>query len=506
MVPLNYRFGPLERRGLLLGLGGGQLAVLGMGGLGAVVALRVARGPLAPELAGGLAVAALAVALWPIGGRPLEAWVPLLGAFAWRRLRGRHRFHPRPHLEGHRLVVTRRGKLLEAVPPGPRPESVRDLQLLEARPGTDAAWALGVVRDGRERTYTGVLRVRGHAFNLLDSAERARLIEAWAAILASYGVEGSPVSRLQWLERTLPDDGQGIVRHFRERVRSEAPARALEAYREALAGAAPATQLHECLVALQVDARRAWRQVRQAGRGDPDRGACALVSRELVALGEALEGAGVMCEGILSARGLSKVVRAAYEPEAWQERSLIETEGGPEGPHPDDAWPRQTFEGLSHYRTGPRAFHATYHVREWPRVEVGPGFLAPVLLRTRCTRTISMTLQPIPPSRAERELRRARVSDLSDEELRRRGGWLPSVRRTHEQENVLRAEEELAQGHVSYRFSGYVTVTAASLEELAEASAEVEQLARRSHLELERLIGQQEVAFTYTLPLCRGLA
>ena len=29
--------------------------------------------------------------------------------------------------------------------------------------------------------------------------------------------------------------------------------------------------------------------------------------------------------------------------------------------------------------------------------------------------------------------------------------------------------------------------------------------AGRSHLELERLVAQQELAFTYTLPLCEGL-
>ncbi len=63
----------------------------------------------------------------------------------------------------------------------------------------------------------------------------------------------------------------------------------------------------------------------------------------------------------------------------------------------------------------------------------------------------------------------------------------------------------MADGHASYRFTAYVTVSAAGIDELEAACAEVEQAAGRSHLGLERLVGQQELAFTYTLPLCEGL-
>ena len=66
-------------------------------------------------------------------------------------------------------------------------------------------------------------------------------------------------------------------------------------------------------------------------------------------------------------------------------------------------------------------------------------------------------------------------------------------------------EQELADGHADVRFSGYVAVTAASEDELAQACAEVEQQAGQARLELVRLDGDQEAAFTYTLPLGRGL-
>jgi hypothetical protein len=50
-----------------------------------------------------------------------------------------------------------------------------------------------------------------------------------------------------------------------------------------------------------------------------------------------------------------------------------------------------------------------------------------------------------------------------------------------------------------------VTVTAADVAELDRACAELEQTAHQSHLELRRLFGRQREAFTWTLPLGRGL-
>jgi len=50
-----------------------------------------------------------------------------------------------------------------------------------------------------------------------------------------------------------------------------------------------------------------------------------------------------------------------------------------------------------------------------------------------------------------------------------------------------------------------VTVSAADPPALGLACAEIEQTARQSGLELRRLYGQQLDAFTWTLPLARGL-
>jgi hypothetical protein len=50
-----------------------------------------------------------------------------------------------------------------------------------------------------------------------------------------------------------------------------------------------------------------------------------------------------------------------------------------------------------------------------------------------------------------------------------------------------------------------VTVSAPDEEGLERACAEVEHAAQQARLELQRLYGEQDSAFTFTLPLGRGL-
>ncbi len=69
---LSYRFGPLERRGLLGPLRSGQVICLGAGAVIAIATLNqwpTAKGAIAGTLA---FAGAIALAVWPIGRRTLE--------------------------------------------------------------------------------------------------------------------------------------------------------------------------------------------------------------------------------------------------------------------------------------------------------------------------------------------------------------------------------------------------------------------------------------------------
>jgi hypothetical protein len=210
----RYRFGPLEQHGFLMGLRGGQVAVLG-GGLLTAFGILVGTQQPVPVVAAG--VAALAVAFVPLGGRTLEQWAPVALRYAARRALGRHLWTSPAPLRGHRL--RRRGRQAAVVEaPVALPPSLRGLAILTV---TDRALlpaglpaGIGIIRDRAAGTWAAVLRAQGSTFALRDDGEQHHLVGGWAEVLAGMADNVSPVSRLQVLERTLPDTGEDAARYL----------------------------------------------------------------------------------------------------------------------------------------------------------------------------------------------------------------------------------------------------------------------------------------------------
>jgi len=172
-------------------------------------------------------------------------------------------------------------------------------------------------------------------------------------------------------------------------------------------------------------------------------------------------------------------------------------------PPAQDHWPMALKESWSDVRVDGMV-HATFWVAEWPRIEVRSDFLAPLLLGSSRS-TLAVVMEPLGPDAAVRKVEASRTADLADSELRRRGGFVSTARHARQSEVLARREAELAEGHASFRYSGYVTVSAPSEEELVAACDVVQHAAGQSQLALRRLYGDQASAYTCTLPLCRGL-
>ncbi|MGH8980708.1 MAG: SCO6880 family protein, partial [Acidimicrobiales bacterium] len=268
---------------------------------------------------------------------------------------------------------------------------------------------------------------------------------------------------------------------------------AARSYRSLLSAAGAETCRHEALLALQLRVTGATaRAVRMLGGGD--RGACALLAREVQAMRQQLGSADIPVERVLDERALATACRRALR------------DGAGRCPPCGVAWPWPLVveEEWGSLRTD-GVWHATYWIAEWPRVDVGPEFLAPLLLGS-ARRTVAVVMEPLSPARAVRQAERTRTADIADAELRRRGGFLATARRSREAELAGRREQELADGHASFRFSGYVTVTARTSSDLDALCDATEQAASQCRLELRRLYGDQARAFSCTLPLGRGLS
>jgi hypothetical protein len=450
----RYRFGPRERAGALAGWRAGQIMTVAVGLVFGVLVLRWEPNAVGVAAAVGILVLYGALATVPVAGRTGDEWLPVVVCWGTRRngVRG-----------GDRSGTGRIGAL-------------RGMRLLRA------GWQdMGVVHDRAGRTLTAALSLRGGSFALLGADEQDRRVGAWASVLASLAREGSPVHRVQWVAASFPDDGHGLRSYVAAEAVPGVASACTASYDALLADMDSHTCAHDVVLALQV------RQTKSVEVG------CATLAREMASLVRLLGDADVQVESVLSDDDLARHLLRTYEPEP------VPTEAVPAQDH----WPMAMEENWSEVRVD-ALVHATFWVAEWPRTEVRSDFLAPLLLGSSRS-TLAVVMEPLGPDAAVRKVEASRTADLADSELRRRGGFISTARHARQSEVLARREAELAEGHASFRYSGYVTVSASSTEELVAACDVVQHTAGQSRLALRRLYGDQASAYTCTLPLCRGL-
>ena len=447
---LSYRFGPVERRGILGQLRAAQVALVAAGAVAAIVALDrepTAAGAFLGVLLFGLSVAA---AFAPVGRRTAEEWTPIALAFSLRRVRGRGAFAraPPPRACSRPSRPVGGGVLLRHPDPAP-PAIVRGVRVLEI-PYRDRV--IGVLSEQRRRRLTAVLACRVLAFSLLDPEAQERRLARWGLILS--GAAGGPVRRLQWLERTVPAQGDELARWLHDERDPAVPLRGtamIESYLELIGASTRAAHEHEVLIAVQIDPRRAADRGRDAGMRT--------LIEQTERLAEGLEAAEVSVLGALGPGQLTRVLRTAFDPYARAELAALEAaDPARQGLSEANAWPLGAREHWEHYRSD-GAWHATFWIGEWPRVDVSPMFMDALLGRSSVVRTVAVTFEPIAPERSTREAEAAITRDRADRELRHRFGQAETARQRQAQEAAMRREAELAAGHAEVRLAGFVTVT-----------------------------------------------
>ncbi len=515
MSETTYRFAPHPTGGFLLGLRVSQL-------LGFVLVGALALGALRLGGFGGLALAlvlfafAAGVLLVPVRGHTIEQWAPVTVRFVLGRYSTRARFRSQRAQLGH-VVTLPTGELDPQRPlePWSLPGELADLELLEGELVRYEHARFGVVKDRRARTFTAVLRVRGRAFALLAAEEREQRLQDYGAVHAALARDDSAVRRVAWIERTLPGDGDALGDYLLEAKRPDAtlcdPPEELISYLNLIGRAGDVAEEHELLFALQVDSGRpaARRAINRMGGGDL--GALAVLGGELGQLIELLDRAALTPTGVLTRRGLAGAIRDAYDP--WgrraRQRQLDRTLLGDTGLAPHTAAPMVRAEHWSHIAAD-GALHCTLWAAEWPRIDVRALFLQPLLMDSRATRTIVMCMELVGPSRAIRQAERAATETATERSLRSRVGQRTSQRQSQRDRATGERERELAEGHAAVRYAAYVTVSvpAGGPDALADLESDVSRVeleAKRAPLRLERMWGQQADAFTFGLPLCRGL-
>jgi hypothetical protein len=452
MQPADVRFGRLERQGVLLGLSAAQVALIGAA-LVAVVAGGMASGPIGILAVGPVWGTALLLALLPAGARPLVEAMPIVVPWALRHVLKRSTV----------LAPPRQPEVLRI--PGV-PGSLRVVE--------DDASGAGLIRPVRRSgqfPFVVVARVRGRGFLLEDAGAQDRQVDGWCRLLGSLS-QLPHVSGVQVLHRTTTATTADVAAWWAAQPRTGvAWARRIA---DDLAADSTGSARLDCLLVFSVR---------------PRRGVAASTILGFVA--DALGSAGVDLDCWLTVRQINGVIRSSYAGAV--------DEAGTAGPMGvSEAWS---------YARSDTAFHATFWVSEWPRSVTHPGFLRSLVLAPGTTRTFSLTAEPLPTGKALREIRRARAEQVVDATTRARIGQVEDEATRAAAAELARREEDLIAGHGDLRFTGLVSVSAATLDELDDACAALESAAGQAGCELRRLVGQQVQAFAAAaLPLARVLA
>lgn len=474
LVPV--KFSRLSRRGVLLGLSVSQLIVLAVG-VATLVGAFYAGGGLLIAYSAPIWLLAAALAWIPVAGRVAVEWVPVTGWWLWRVTAGQ--------LLYRRRIVK------------PRPEGTLALPADAARlrEYTDPETGAGMIHDPHASSLTAVIEVRHAAFVLLDPAEQQRRVAAWGRVLATTCRSGR-IATVQVQERTLPDSGSGLAEWWEEHGIHD-DSWASKTYAELIERAGPAGERHVTTISLSLDMKSCHRQIRTAGGGL--RGAAAILRQEMNSLTAALRSADLTPSAWLAPGQIAVILRTAYDPAI---SAALERHGSL-GRQLATAGPVAVNETWSSLRSD-SAYHAVLWISEWPRSQVYPGFLTPVLLSSGIQRSFSLICTPLRTDQAARDIRKKKTEHISDRAQRNKIGQIEDAAQTAELDDVLQQEADLTAGHGVLRYTGLVSVSAPTIEDLDTAVASIEQAAIQASCETRRLVGQQAQAFTAAaLPLCR---
>jgi hypothetical protein len=465
----SVRFGRLERRGVLLGLDGAQLTVLAI----ALVILVVAEygaGAFGVAVTAPVWGALAAVALVSVAGRPMTWWLPIVAQWVVRRVFRATRYVARP------LRATEPESLSLPGFPG--------RLAIAVSPTTGAA----LVFDRRSATVTGILELTGRGFLLEDPGSQDLRVKGWGRVLASL-CQQPDIVRIQLLHRSSADGAAGVRRWWAEHALADAPW-AARVVADLLAESTTLTDHRDCFLAVAVRVPRGSRSLNAA--------AVFAAEQYLAAITDALSSAEVDVRCVVTPAHLRRVLRTAYDPaRAW--------DGPLAGSGTELVGPMGVAERWDCVRTD-SAHHAVYWVAEWPRSDVHPGFLQPLLLAPGARRAFTLIAEPLSAAAALREIRRAKVEHTADAAQRSRMGRLEDASTRAEADDLLRREQDLVGGHGDLRFACLITVSAESRTELEAACRATEAAAAQAMCELRLLVGQQGQAHAAAaLPLARGL-
>lgn len=462
--------GPRTRLGLFSSMSSSQLILACVGGLVTLTALdELSPSPLALPIAIVVGVAFFVVVTVRYKGMPLANWVLKALAFA----------------SGSKLWAAKQtGRNAEQLP-----RELGDVKIVSVR---DRTSLVGMLRE--KKTLSAVARIELHALGLFDTSEQARRLEAFKRILDDLARESDDRYRVVLLAKHVPRRANAELAYVRSHVDDmESPqvASILQVIQDTQA----ASHDHEFYVC-----------IRQSMRNQ-DQTAAQLIER-LRSLIERLERADIAIKAtknLLEPRELARLIKDSFDPFGRRVRDELEEARKVSGTDLDAAWPDSARRYAACYESD-GAFHSTLWMRGWPNVGVTPGWLRPLTLSCNVpAMTVATILKPDDRVKTLGRLRRKKTRGRSASIFRNRHGQDENSDHSDRADFLERVQREIADGATPWWWETYVTVSAPDRDSLAHAVRKAESAAVECDLTPVVLRFAQADAFTFTLPLGRGL-
>lgn len=488
----GYRYGERRRSGLF----GTVPPVLAGVGIVALVAGWLAVSGYIP-IPLGILVALASAWLWfgKLHDRPAHEILPALVRWSWRRLRSRNTWY-RP------VVLVSDGDRPVALPPVMSGLDLFEFEVPWITPGADVP--IGVVRDLQAGSMTAVMRVSGDGqFALDDASDQDMRIDEWGAAIGGFSRENSPVSRVTFHDWTSPVPIRDTVAQLEARWAEEPEHPARPGYLQLLSDTSAYNINHEVLVEVTVDLGRLKKT---KGESIVATGLKTVAEQTRLFAGRIQAASGLRVEALLSASDLVTATRVRADPSVVEQLATLKRSlASATGVAAPTFGPMYLDEQLSSV-TVDGAFHRSWWFASWPRREVSASWMDSLMFESGCTRSLTTVFEPLPPSKSDSDVDRERTQREANIESRRRKGNI--IRRADHKavEEVEAREHELSAGFVECRYTGLVTLTARSPEDLAVQAADLEQAAANSGVELQPLMGRQAEGWVSSLPLGRTVA
>ncbi|MEV8025967.1 SCO6880 family protein [Microbacterium sp. NPDC080220] len=368
---------------------------------------------------------------------------------------------------------------------------------------------LAAVYDPHGRSITVMAELEVPGFLMKDLYERMELADRWAMVLASF-TQRPGVKRVAMQERTFPATIRPARDYFEEHKGNLSVPSADERYQAVMDKAEGFAVAHRNYLTLTYDLLKLSGQLKALGGGKA--AAVRLAALEAGNIRDALAGAEVEVRRWLGPRDIAALARTAFDPASIP---VIENRTGSEaGVDPVAMGPTYMEEpknnlGIVHTDSG---VHTTMWIHEWPRAAAPIGFVNDLVFarhpvdNTAISHIFTTVMTPVPITEAFKRIKREKKTWRANQRMKARRGEDGNAIDTADFVALQAQEDGLVSGHGEYRYGGYLTVTAATEEELEQSIAGVRNALSRAGMEAQILYAQQgEALLINALPIGLGL-